>query len=125
MLSGASRPLIMVRSELLVARRHVGTFSLVGWAGVGLRRAVAFPVSFGIESGDRGAGVTALREENEALRGDNVAMRKYIAALKVEMQAMQQTLSRFVTSEKKEKYYQAILEEQFKAGHLRIEGVGH
>jgi hypothetical protein len=52
----------------------------------------------------------------EEIRGD-------VAALKAEVEALQNTVSRFVTSEKKEKYYQAILEEDFKAGHLRIEDI--
>ncbi|KAJ3041690.1 hypothetical protein HDV00_008777 [Rhizophlyctis rosea] len=58
------------------------------------------------------------------IKRENAALREDMAAVKTEMQTMQATLSRFVTSERKEKYYQAILEEEFKAGHLRIEGIG-
>lgn len=54
--------------------------------------------------------VSALRAEVEELRGQVVLL--------------SQTLSRFVVSERKEKYYQAILEETLNAGHLRIENVG-
>jgi len=68
--------------------------------------------------------IDALRRENGLLQEKNDVLSRDVQGLKAEMNAMQKTLSRFVASERKEKYYQAILEERFKAGHQRIVGIG-
>jgi hypothetical protein len=63
-------------------------------------------------------------ESSEPLRSEVDSLRRDLDDVKDQVEKLTKTLSRFVVSERKEKYYQAILEKEFQAGHLRIVRVG-
>ena len=68
--------------------------------------------------------VQKLQEEITAVKADNTALRTDVERLKEEIQIVLRTLSHYVVSERKEKYYQKVLEDFFGAGHMRIVEIG-